>query len=149
MFTKLHQLLLFDKKYRLNNKIQWLLSLLYTSQMASNFVKSTCVETNATLVLSLCCTVLANKRRILPNLLWVFSLFRLLYVTSSLQQSEGWHGPKTETKYFANKLVEAICYRELCSWFAFPRFAPDVRKAHPCDVVHFLVKYKKSCHKML
>jgi len=23
--------------------------------------------------------------------------------------------PKKETKYFTNKLVEAICYRELCS----------------------------------
>jgi len=40
-----------------------------------------------------CCTVLANKRGILPNLLCAFSLFRLFHVTSSLQKSEGWHKP--------------------------------------------------------
>ena len=40
-----------------------------------------------------CYTVLANKRGILPNLLCAFALFRLLHVTSSLQQSEGWHRP--------------------------------------------------------
>ena len=52
-----------------------------------------------------------------------------------------WKLPReTETRCFANKPVKAICSRELSSMFAFPRVALGLRRAHPCDVVHSLVK---------
>jgi len=90
MFTKLHQLLLFDKKYRLTNKIQRLAVLIINSADGIKLCQvnlhgnkcNACTE-------FVCCTVLANKRGILPTLLCAFSIFRLLHVTSSLQQSEG------------------------------------------------------------
>jgi len=52
-----------------------------------------------------------------------------------------WKLPReTETRCSANKPVEAIFSRELCSMFAFPRLAQGVHRAHPCDVVRSLIK---------
>ena len=68
----------------------WLLSLWYTPQMASNFVKSTCMETNAT---EFVLHDLSKWTRDFAKSFVRFLSFSTSPYTSSLQQSEGWHRP--------------------------------------------------------
>jgi len=57
--------------------------------------------------------------------------------------------PKKETKYLQINLSRQFAIENFAHDLPFLALYTDVRKAHPCDVVPFLVKYKKSCHKML